>query len=106
MPKQIGDPSQAREHSSSLDEPIARLRRRRRALTQLIDSLAAYTQYAGQEFGLTYVCHVHNPPRELPEQVRSGKTGSTRRPGSSQLKETRPEPKTGFMQSEKERQHA
>lgn len=57
MPKQICDPRQAKEQSPSLDERIAHLRRRRTALTQLIDSLTAYAQYAGQEFGLTYACH-------------------------------------------------
>jgi hypothetical protein len=46
MPKQICDP-EAQEQSPSLDERIARLRRRWIALTQLIDSLTAYAQYAG-----------------------------------------------------------
>jgi hypothetical protein len=88
VPKQICDPRQARERSPSLDERIARLHRRRMALTQLMDLLTAYAHYAGQESDLTYVCHLHNPPRQLPGQPRSGKPGSTRRPGSNQPKET------------------
>ena len=58
MRKQICDPRQAREQSPSLDERIAGLRRHRTTLTQLIDSLTAYAQCAGQESGLTYTCHV------------------------------------------------
>jgi hypothetical protein len=46
MPKQIWD-QEAQEQSLSLDERIDRLRRRRIALTRLIDSLTAYAQYAG-----------------------------------------------------------
>jgi hypothetical protein len=56
MPKQMCDPRQAQEQSPTLDERIAHLRRRRTALTQLIDSLTAYAQYAGQESDLTYAC--------------------------------------------------
>ena len=52
MPKQICDP-EARELSPSLDERIARLRRRQIALTQLIDSFTAYAEFAGQESDLT-----------------------------------------------------
>ena len=60
MRKQICDPRQAREQSPSLDERIAGLRRHRTTLTQLIDSLTAYAQCAGQESGLTYTCHVYD----------------------------------------------
>jgi hypothetical protein len=56
MPKQIRDPWQALEQSPTLDERITHLRRQRTALTQLIDSLTAYAQYAGQESDLTYPC--------------------------------------------------
>ena len=52
MPKQICDP-EARELRPSLDESIARLRRRQIALTQLIDSFTAYAEYAGQESDVT-----------------------------------------------------
>jgi hypothetical protein len=48
MPKQICDPK-ARELRPSLNERIARLRRRQIALTQLIDSFTAYAEYGGQE---------------------------------------------------------
>ena len=58
MPKQMCDPRQAQEQSPGLDERIVHLRRRRTALTQLIDSLTAYAQYAGQESDLTYACHL------------------------------------------------
>ena len=57
MPKQMCDSRQAQEQSPTLYERIAHLRRRRTALTQLIDSLTAYAQYAGQESDLTYACH-------------------------------------------------
>ena len=87
MPKQIGEPRQAREHSPSLDERIAGLRRQRRALTQLIDSLTAYADLGGRESGLTYLCRQLNRPGQLPEPVRRGDLGSTRRPGNCQEKE-------------------
>jgi hypothetical protein len=58
MLKQISDPRQAQEQNPSLDERIARLRRRQTALTQLIDSLTAYAQYAGQESDLNHACYL------------------------------------------------
>jgi hypothetical protein len=87
MPKQIGDPRQARGHSPSLDERIDVLRRRRRALTHLIDSLTTYAHFAGHESDLTDLCRLHNRPGHVPGQVRCGDLGSTRRPGNCQEKE-------------------
>jgi hypothetical protein len=87
MPKQIGDPRQVLRHSPSLDERIAGLRRRRRAVTHLIDSLTTYAHFAGHESDLTDLRRLHNRSGQLPGQVRRGNLGSTRRPGSCQEKE-------------------
>jgi hypothetical protein len=75
MPKTSCDSRQAREHSLSLDERIAQLRRRRTVLTQLMDSLTAYTRCDGQESGLANVCHLHNPSRRLPDKCAPGSPG-------------------------------
>jgi hypothetical protein len=64
MPKQLCATYRAEEHSPSLDERIARLRRRRTALMQLIESLNAYARYDGQESDLTYACHLYDLSRQ------------------------------------------
>jgi hypothetical protein len=65
----------------SLDERIAQLRRRRTALTQLMDSLTAYAHCAGRESGLTYVCRLHNRSRRLPDKCAPGSPGQRAGPG-------------------------
>jgi hypothetical protein len=67
MQKQTYDPRPAREQSPSLSERIAHLRRRRTALTRLIDSLTVYAQCARQESGLTYTCYLHDLSMQLPD---------------------------------------
>jgi hypothetical protein len=119
MSQQTGDPQQAREHSPSLDERIARLRLRRSALTHLIDSLTAYAQYAGQQSDLTYLRRQRHRSGQLSRQLRCGDLGLTRclekeTPTDAvepSLPDTlvdglRPEPRRGFMQGKQERQHA
>ena len=88
MSQQIGDPRQPREHRQSLDELIAGLRRRRSALTHLIDSLSTYAQYAGQQSDLTYLCRQRHRRGQLSRQLRCGDLGPTRRPGNCLEKET------------------
>jgi hypothetical protein len=87
MPKQIGKRRQARGHSPSLDGRIDVLRRRRRALTHVIDSFTAYLHSAGHESDLTGLCRPHNRPRHVPGPVRRCDLGATRRPGNCQEKE-------------------
>jgi hypothetical protein len=66
MQEQICEPRQTQEQSPGLDGRIARLRCRRTALVQLIDSLTAYAEYAGQESDLTYACQVDDLSMQLP----------------------------------------
>ena len=88
MSQQTGDPRKAWENRSSWDERIAGLRRRRSALTHLIDSLTAYAQYAGQQSDLTYLCRQRHRRGQLSRQLRCGDLGPTRRPGNCLEKET------------------
>lgn len=81
MTHQICDLREAREHSPSLDERIAGLRRRRKTLTHLIDSLTAYAHDAGQQSDLTYVRHLHDPSRQVPDQYDPGNLGQRAAPG-------------------------
>jgi len=67
-PKQFCAPKPTPTPIPSLNERIARLRRRRTALSQLIDSLTEYAQYAGQESDLTYECHLYDLARRLPAE--------------------------------------
>ena len=90
MPKQIGKRRQARGHSPSLDGRIDVLRRRRRALTHVIDSFTAYLHSAGHESDLTDLCRLRNRPGHVPGHVPCGDLASTRRLGNCQEKERQP----------------
>ena len=75
MLKQICDRRKTRTLGPSLTERIAQLRRRRTALTVLMDSLTAYAHYASLDTNLTYACHLHDPSSQLAARCAPGKLG-------------------------------